>query len=302
MNAAFINTLLSLIPTAFKLLYEQERMMNPKAVFQQCFDWFVIKYGCILAKDCETNWMVMATNWHPWMGFEVLTLCPFWGITFASLSGHPIMDKDTVDINVRVLNHTGHFPKEYKTWILRGNNASKTNAFVSFKTFWENAVQIAAFTTIPASQHGYGMATTNNNALARKLTYAVSNFGTAYATTQELLRSNTANILAMQGQLQMLCQAVGTGQPPQQQPRCPQGGCSSGQQCGDHNGGGNGGGGSGGGGGFNIGSGGYIGGSGSGRMEVATLVVAAATAAATAAAMVAATLDIRPQAASPPCR
>jgi hypothetical protein len=33
MNAELINTLLSLIPTAFKLLYEQERMMDPNAVF-----------------------------------------------------------------------------------------------------------------------------------------------------------------------------------------------------------------------------------------------------------------------------
>ncbi len=33
MNAMLINTLLSLILTAFKLLYKQERMMNPNAVF-----------------------------------------------------------------------------------------------------------------------------------------------------------------------------------------------------------------------------------------------------------------------------
>jgi hypothetical protein len=65
MNAAHINTLLSLILTAFKLLYEQERMMDPNAVFQQCFDWLVIKYGCTLAKNCQTNRMAMAANWHP---------------------------------------------------------------------------------------------------------------------------------------------------------------------------------------------------------------------------------------------
>jgi hypothetical protein len=33
MNAVFINTLLSLIPMEFKLLYEQEKMMNHNAVF-----------------------------------------------------------------------------------------------------------------------------------------------------------------------------------------------------------------------------------------------------------------------------
>jgi hypothetical protein len=93
-------------------------------------------------------------------------------------------------------------------------NTSKTNDFVSFKTFWENAVQIAVFTAVPSSQHGYGMAATNNNALAHLLTDAVSNFGRAYTS----LQSNAANILTIKGQLQMPCQAVGTGQPPQQQP------------------------------------------------------------------------------------
>ena len=62
MNVALINTLHSLIPMAFKLLYEQERMMNPNAVFRQCFDWFKIKYGRTLAEDCKINWMAMAAN------------------------------------------------------------------------------------------------------------------------------------------------------------------------------------------------------------------------------------------------
>jgi hypothetical protein len=112
MNVAHINILLSPIPTAFKLLYEQERMMDPNAVFRQCFDWFIIKYGCTLAEDRETNWMVMAANWHLSMGFEVLTSRLFCGITFASLSGHPITDQEMVDIGVCVLNRTGLFPEE----------------------------------------------------------------------------------------------------------------------------------------------------------------------------------------------
>ncbi len=118
MNAALIDTLLSLIPTTFKLLYKQERMMNPNAVFRQCFNWFVTKYGCTSAKDRETNCTAMAADWHPSMGFEVLTSLLFRSVTFASLSGHPITDKDTVDIGVRVLNRTGLFAEEYKTWIL----------------------------------------------------------------------------------------------------------------------------------------------------------------------------------------
>jgi hypothetical protein len=218
MNAALINTLLSLILTAFKLLYEQEKMMDPNAVFQQCFDWFIIKYGHTLAEDHETNWMAMAADWHPSMGFDLLTMRLFRGVTFASLSGHPITDKNKVDIGIRVLNLMGFFPKEYKMWVLHGNDTSKMNNFVPFKTFWENAVQIAAFTAVLASQHGYGMAATDNNALVHLLMDAVSNFGTAYAVTQESLQSNATNIAAIQGQLQMLCQAVGAGQPPQQQP------------------------------------------------------------------------------------
>jgi hypothetical protein len=55
--------------------------------------------------------MAMVANWHPSMGVEVLTLRLFRGVTFASLSGHPITDKDTVDIGIPVLNCMGLFPK-----------------------------------------------------------------------------------------------------------------------------------------------------------------------------------------------
>ena len=175
----------------------------------------------------------MAADWHS-------TSHLFCGVTFASLLGHPITDKDTVDIGVRFLNRTGLFAEEYKTWILRGNDANNASDFAVFKSFWENAVQIAAFTSVPASQHGYGMAATNDDASA-SLTDVVSNFGMAYDATQESLRTNTANIMAIQGQLQVLCQAVGNGPPPpgvinyQQRPR---GGRGRGQQCGGNNGGG----------------------------------------------------------------
>jgi hypothetical protein len=135
MNAARIDTLLGLIPLAFKNLYEQERMMDPNAVFHQCFNWFVAKYGRTSAEDRETNRTTMAANWHPSMGFEVLTSRLFRGVTFASLSGHPIADKDTVDIGVRVLNRTGLFGKEHKAWILRGDNPNNAINFAAFKSF-----------------------------------------------------------------------------------------------------------------------------------------------------------------------
>jgi hypothetical protein len=113
-----------------------------------------------LTKDCKTNW-AMAANWHLLMGFEVLTLRLFCGVIFTSLTGHPIMDKDTVGIGVCVLNHTVLFAEEYKTWILRGDDPRKLINCVSLKKFWENSVQIVAFTSVPASQHNNGMAATN---------------------------------------------------------------------------------------------------------------------------------------------
>ncbi len=62
MNTALINTLLSLISMTFKILYEQKQMMDLNAVFRQCFDWFVVKYGCTLAEDHKTNRTAMAAD------------------------------------------------------------------------------------------------------------------------------------------------------------------------------------------------------------------------------------------------
>ena len=84
------------------------------------------------------------------------------------------------------------------------------------------------------------MAATNDDASA-SLTDVVLNFGTAHAATQESLRTNTASIMAIQGQLQMLCQAVGNGQPPPSiinYQQCPRGGRGRGQQRGGNNSGG----------------------------------------------------------------
>jgi hypothetical protein len=98
------------------------------------------------------------------------------------------------------------------------------------------------------------MAATDNNASAHLLRNAVSKFGTAYAATKESLQSKAANILVIQGQLQMLCRSVSTGQPPQQQPQGPMNGRGRGQQRGGNNSGSNGGG-SGSGGGYSNGGG-----------------------------------------------
>jgi ABC-type uncharacterized transport system permease subunit len=57
--------------------------------------------------------MAMAANWHPLMGF--VTSCLFSGVTFASLSWQPIMEKDIINIGVHTINRTAEFfAKEYK--------------------------------------------------------------------------------------------------------------------------------------------------------------------------------------------
>ncbi len=77
-----------------------------------------------------------------------------------------------------------------------------------------------------------------DNASAASLTYAVSSFGAAYATKQDSLHSNNASINPMQGQIQMLCNAISNQPPagmlqyPQQnnQDRWARGGCRGQQQ------------------------------------------------------------------------
>ena len=186
MNAVLVNTFLGLVPNMLNLLYKQERMMNQNAVFHKCFDWVVKKYGHTKAKDCETNWMAMDTDWHPLMGFEVLT--SFFSVATNSRASltTPLLTGTPPALSSTFSTAQASLP-ESKMWILRGDDPSKTNDFISFKTFWENVVQIASFTSIPASQHGYCLAVTNNNASTHSLTDAVLKFGMAYAATQESL-------------------------------------------------------------------------------------------------------------------
>jgi len=214
MNTALIDAFLDLIPVAFWQSYEQICMENPNSVFREMFSWFVTKYGRTSAEDRATNCNAMGLEWHPSQVFELLFAHLFRGATFANLAKYPIPNADIADIGIRVLHRTGLFAEEYKAWITRGDNATNSMDFAAFRTFRESAVNIAAFTATPASQHGYGMSAIEDDASTTSLTDAVNNFGVAYAATQESLRSNNATISKMQGQLQMLCNAIGNQPPP----------------------------------------------------------------------------------------
>jgi hypothetical protein len=104
---------------------------------------------------------------------------------------------------------------------MRGGNPTNDMDFAVFHSFSKTAINIASFTATPALQHGYGMNAVEDNPSAAYLTDAVSNFGTAYAATQEILRNNNPLINSMQGQIQMLCNALGN-QPPAGMPQYPQ--------------------------------------------------------------------------------
>jgi hypothetical protein len=70
-------------------------------------------------------------------------------------------------------------------------------------------------TAIPAGLHGYGMAAVNDEDSVVSYSESIANFGTAYATTQELVKAQGMTIVSMQGQLQAMqkyCMAL------QQQP------------------------------------------------------------------------------------
>jgi hypothetical protein len=96
------------------------------------FAWFVMKYDRTSADDCKANCTAMALEWHPSQGFEFLVSRLFRGATFTNLTKHPILDYDIVNISICIIHQTGLFTKEYKAWIMRGNNPTNNMDFAAF--------------------------------------------------------------------------------------------------------------------------------------------------------------------------
>jgi hypothetical protein len=59
-------------------------------------------------------------------------------------------------------------------------------------------------TAIPASMHGYGMATVNNDDSLVLYGKSIANFGAARTAMQESVKSQGTTIASMQGQLQAM--------------------------------------------------------------------------------------------------
>ncbi len=119
---------------------------------------------------------------------------------------------------MRIIKCCGMYSEEYKNWIACEN---ETPAIVktidSFKEYWANAIALVNQTAVLASQHGYGMAVMDNNALLASYSKSLANFGAAYAAMQESIKTQATSLTSMQGQLtniQQFCMNVSQQPPP----------------------------------------------------------------------------------------
>ena len=110
------------------------------------------------------------------------------------------------------------YSEDYKGWIARENETPRiTQTINSFKEYWADAIALVNQTAVPATQHGYGMATMDDDALITSYGESLANFGTAYAATQVSMKSQATTMAAMQGQLaniQQFCMAANQQPPP----------------------------------------------------------------------------------------
>ena len=217
MNLALADVFLANLPKAIRETYRPIYMKDPSTVFLYMFDWFIERYGKTTSEDCEVNQQQMAIEWHPSKGFEPLATRLFIGATYASAARYPMRDCDVIDIGLRVIKRCGMYSEEYKNWITREHESPPIEKTInSFKEYWSGAITLVNQTAAPASQHGYGMAAVDKDASIALYTKTMSNFGAAYAATQDTIKSQAASLATMQGQLaniQQFCMVV-SQQPP----------------------------------------------------------------------------------------
>lgn len=221
MNTALIDTFLAFLPPQAKLAYESIRIMNPNAVFRDVFQWFLDKYGDTQAQDRKQNVDNMTQPWTPTDGFDSLIHRLFMASTYATCANHPLQQHQILDAAVIVIQNCGLYPEEMKAWKKR--TQAEGNDYAAFKVFWEQAIRIAdKSTATPAAQYEYGMnihETPDDKSTASRtsaLESSISTFGSAYAATEERVRTQTDTINNLQGQLnnlQQMCHAVMTRPP-----------------------------------------------------------------------------------------
>jgi hypothetical protein len=112
------------------------------------------------------------------------------------------------------------YGKEYKAWIacevIRPRIVKTVD---TFKMFWAAKITLVNKTAIRTSMHGYRMTAVNDDDSVASYGESIANFGAAYATPQELVKSRGMTIASMQGQIQIqamqqYCMALGQQPPP----------------------------------------------------------------------------------------
>jgi hypothetical protein len=87
----------------------------------------------------------------------------------------------------------------------------------TFKMYWTTKITLVNQTAVSASLHGYGMMAANNNNSVVSYGESLANFGAAYTTTQESVKTQGTMIASMQSQLQAMqqyCMALQQQPPP----------------------------------------------------------------------------------------
>jgi hypothetical protein len=149
----------------------------------------------------------MAANWHPADGFDKFVLRLFTGVAFAGCTNFTMANRDIVNIGLHVIKQYDMYAKEYKAWIACKAICPRiVMIFDPFKTFWAAKITLVNQTAVPASQYGYGMATTNDDDSVVSYGKSIPNFGAAYATTQESVKSQGSTNAAMHSQLNAMSQ------------------------------------------------------------------------------------------------
>ncbi len=67
-----------------------------------------------------------------------------------------------------------------------------------FNDYWAEVIALGNQMAVPASQHGYGMTSLDDNALVTSYGDSLANFGATYAATQETMKSQADTLVAMQ--------------------------------------------------------------------------------------------------------
>jgi hypothetical protein len=217
MNTALVKVFLEAMSSQVCTSFQQQRLCEPNIVFVDLFLWFVNQYGKTTTKDCEANRQRMAANWHPANGFDALILHLFTGAVYASSVGFKMNNVDIVNIGLRIIKQCGMYGKEYKAWIAcEAIRPRIVKTDDTFKMLWVAKITLVNQTAIPASMHGYRMAAVNNDNSVVSHRESITNFGAAYAATQESVKSQGTMIASLQGQMQAMqqyCMAPGQQSP-----------------------------------------------------------------------------------------